>query len=240
MNYGIFARVYNELMDNTVFYDWQAYTEKYVTSGASILELGCGNGQLGTLLKQSGYTIEGLDLSSEMLAIAQQKQMETGIEFPLFQADMRDLSAFGTYEAIISFCDTLCYLPEKVDMETVFSEVYEHLEADGIFLFDVFTTEQMAELPGYAYHDEIPEIVFTWDTYAGEHAHSVEHDLSFFVHKGEDIYERAVELHKERTYPLAEYLAMLKTAGFTKIEVLADFDQEVAEGNKRWFFKAQK
>lgn len=240
MNYGIFARVYNELMDDAVFYDWQGYTQNYVKPGASILELGCGNGQLGILLKKAGYLIEGLDLSSEMLAIAQQKQMETGIEFPLFQADMRDLSAFGSYEAIISFCDTLCYLPEKADMETVFSEVYDHLASEGVFLFDVFTTEHMANLPGYAYHDEIDKTVFTWDSYAGEQAHSVEHDLSFFIHQGENRYERAVELHKERTYPMEEYLAMLKAAGFSQIEVLADFDQAVTHDNKRWFFKAQK
>jgi len=240
MNYGIFAHVYNELMDDRVFEEWQSYTETHVEPGSSILELGCGNGQLGILLKKSGYDIEGLDLSSEMLSLAQQRQDAADVHFPLFQADMRDLSAFRAYDAIISFCDSLCYLPEKTDMATTFKEAYTHLHPGGLFLFDVFTTEHIETLDGYSYHDEMPNIVFLWDSYAGEHAHSVEHDLSFFVENADGTYERQEELHKERTYPIQEYLEMLETAGFTKVEVTADFDQEVTGNNMRWFFKAQK
>src|SRR5699024_5560233 len=108
MAYGIFANVYDQLMDDDLFKKWFSYTEKYVPHPkASILELGCGNGQLGILLKQAGYDITGLDLSAEMLSLAKQRQEEAGVSFPLFQVDMRDLSSFGRYDAIISFCDTL-------------------------------------------------------------------------------------------------------------------------------------
>lgn len=240
MNYQIFAHVYNELMDDAVFYDWQDYVKKHLAPESSILELGCGNGQLGILLKESGYEIEGLDLSEEMLSLAHERQQEAAVYFPVFQGDMRDLSEFETYDAVISFCDSLCYLPEKDDMKKTFHEVYAHLKEDGQFLFDVYTTEHIENLDGYAYHDEIPGIVFMWDSFPGEEPHSIEHDLSFFTEKEDGSYERQEELHKERTYPIQEYLTMLEEAGFTNVEVSADFGEEITGENIRWFFKAQK
>lgn len=241
MTYGIFARVYDELMDNSLFLKWKDYTIKHIPDKeSSILELGCGNGELGILLKKSGYENEGLDLSTEMLTIAKKKQEEAEVKFPLIHSDMRDLTDFGSYDGIISFCDTLCYLPSPKDLKVVFNEVYEHLNQDGIFLFDVFTTDYIKTLDGYSYHDEIPELVFVWDSYKGVHDHSIEHELSFFEELDDGNYERHDELHEERTYPLDFYLDELKEAGFSKIEVTADFDQELSEDNIRWFFKAQK
>lgn len=241
MTYEIFAHVYDELMDDDLFLKWLAYTEKHVpNSTASILELGCGNGQLGILLKEKGYDISGLDLSVEMLSLAKQRQEAAGVEFPLYHVDMRDLSSFGKYDAIISFCDTICYLKTPEDLKTVFEQTYMHLESGGVFLFDVFTTEHIAELDGYSYHDELPGIVFTWDSFSGEEPHSIEHELSFFVEQESGQYERQEELHQERTYPIEMYLELLKKTGFSNIEMVADFDQEITGDNTRWFFKAQK
>ncbi len=240
MNYGVFAQVYNMLMDDAIFQKWQEYVEKHLDKESSILELGCGNGQLGILLTAAGYELEGLDLSEEMLALAHDRQQEAEVYFPVFQGDMRDLSEYGMYDAMISFCDSLCYLPTKEDMAQTFREVYAHLNETGSFLFDVFTTEHIVALDGYAYHDEIPGIVFMWDSFPGEEPHTIEHDLSFFIEQEDGTYERQEELHLERTYPIQEYLEMLKAAGFKKVEVTADFDEEITGDNVRWFFKAQK
>lgn len=241
MAYGIFAKVYDQLMDETLFIKWLDYTKRFVPdTKTSILELGCGNGQLGILLKQAGYDIAGLDLSAEMLSLAKQRQEEAGVAFPLFQVDMRNLSSFGKYGAIISFCDTLCYLPTFVDLMSVFEQAYAHLDEEGVFLFDVFTTEHVASLDGYSYHDELPGIVFTWDSFSGEEPHSIEHELSFFVEQEDGQYKRFEEFHRERTYSLEQYLNALKKVGFTNIKVFADFDQELTGENIRWFFKAMK
>lgn len=241
MTYGVFARVYDELMDDQLFLKWRDYTEKHLLKKEStILELACGTGDLGILLKQSGYNITGLDLSEEMLTIAKSKQAQSGVEFPLLQADMRDLSYFASYDAIISFCDSLCYLQSPKDLKKVFEQVYQHLNDEGIFMFDVFTTEHIKTLDGYSYHDEIPGIVFTWDSFEGEHDHSIEHELSFFVELENGDYKRQVEIHKERTYELEFYLEELKKVGFSKIDIKADFNEKLSGNNVRWFFKAEK
>ena len=241
MTYGIFARVYDELMDKDLFPQWKEYTMKYLSEKKSkILELACGNGELAILLKKAGYDIQGLDLSAEMLTIAKMKQDAADVDFPLIQADMRDLSDFGFYDGIISYCDSLCYLPLPSDLKLVFRQVYEHLNKDGVFLFDVFTTDYIEKLDGYSYHNELAELVFIWDSYKGEYDYSIEHELSFFEELENGNYQRHVEIHKERTYPLNFYLDELKKVGFKNIEVSADFTEQLGENNVRWFFKAQK
>ncbi len=241
MTYGVFARVYDTLMDEALFLMWRDYTERnLLNQESSILELGCGTGELGILLKEKGYKITGLDLSAEMLEIARKKQDEAGVNFPLIHSDMRDLSKLNAQDAVISFCDTLCYLPTPEDLIKVFEEVYRLLNPEGVFLFDVFTTNYIEKLDGYAYHDEIPGIVFTWDSYKGLHENSIEHELSFFEELTDNHFKRHIEIHEERTYPIEFYVEELKKAGFTNIEIIADFDQKVSEDSERWFFKAQK
>lgn len=241
MTYGIFARVYDELMDDSLFKKWKDFTQHYLPDkNSAILELACGSGDLAVLLKQEGYSITGMDLSEEMLTIAKSKQEEAGVHFPLIQADMRDLSVFSKYDALISYCDSLCYLQSPEDLELVFKEAYQHLKDGGIFLFDVFTTEYIEALDGYSYHDEIPNIIFTWDSYKGDAKHSIEHELSFFRELENGNYERIIEVHKERTYSLDFYIERLKKIGFSNIELTADFNKELTGDNKRWFFKAEK
>lgn len=241
MTYGIFARVYDELMDDSLFEKWKDFTQYYLPDkNSTILELACGSGDLAILLKQEGYTMTGMDLSEEMLTIAKSKQEEAGLSFPLIQADMRDLSVFSEYDALISYCDSLCYLQSPKDLELVFKEAYQHLKDGGIFLFDVFTTEHIEALDGYSYHDEIPGIVFTWDSYKGEHPYSIEHELSFFEELDNGFYKRQMEIHKERTYSLDFYRNELEKAGFSNIKINADFNKELGKNNIRWFFRAEK
>lgn len=241
MTYGIFARVYDELMDQKLFPKWKNYVEKHIPrKDSKILELACGNGDLAILLEKDGYTMTGLDLSAEMLTIAKEKQIKAGLNFPLVQADMRDLTDFKNYDGIVSFCDSLCYLKTPEDVKLVFHQVYKHLKDEGVFLFDVFTTNHIKDLDGYSYHDEIPGIVFTWDSYKGEHPYSIEHELSFFEELDNGFYKRQMEIHKERTYSLDFYRNELEKAGFSNIKINADFNKELGKNNIRWFFRAEK
>lgn len=240
MTYEFFAQVYDELMDDTLYTKWVDYTNQYISKGDKLLELGCGTGKLGIQLKREGYDVTGIDLSSDMLSLAYNYQQESGIHFPLYECDMRDLSGLGSYDAIISFCDSICYLEKREDVMKVFSEAFNKLKAEGNFLFDVHSTHQIDKFVNFSLHDELKNIVFLWDSYEGEFSYSIEHHLSFFKKKSNGDYQRVQEVHIERTYPIEDYCEMLAEAGFSNIEVLADFNQKVNEKSKRWFFKAEK
>ncbi|MDZ7834234.1 MAG: class I SAM-dependent methyltransferase [Alkalibacterium sp.] len=183
MSYNWFAKVYDNLMDDTLYDKWLDYTQSHISAGKDILELGCGTGVLGLKLKKSGYAVTGLDLSEEMLSLAYNRQLEQGETFPLVQGDMRDLKELPAYGNIICYSDALCYMEDEAELSTVFKEVYDRLEKDGKFLFDVHSIYQIEAFLSTSFHAETDGIVFMWDSFEGSDPFSVEHELTFFVNR---------------------------------------------------------
>ncbi|GAB2483320.1 class I SAM-dependent methyltransferase [Alkalibacterium psychrotolerans] len=240
MSYNWFAQIYDELMDDSLYHKWLTYTAERISPSDTILELGCGTGILGIMLTKAGYDLTGLDLSEEMLSLAYDRQIEEDTFFPLIQRDMRDLSELPEYDSVICYSDALCYMTDEQELLTVFKEVQSSLESEGVFLFDVHSVYKISEFLETSFHAEVENIFFAWDSYEGNHPHSVEHHLSFFVHTELDKYQRFEEIHKERTYPLETYRDLLEKAGFRTVEVTADFGEKITEKSRRWFFEARK
>lgn len=240
MSYQRFAQIYDNLMDDSLYPKWVEFVNRHLEGKETLVELGCGTGRLGIQLKKAGYEITGLDQSNEMLSIAYHHQLEEQTFFPLIEGDMRELDELQPSDAVLSFCDSLCYIEDKEDLKKVFSQVFHNLTDNGVFLFDVHSIFKIEQFKDFSYHTEIEEGFFVWDSFPGEGPHTIEHELTFFIESEDGRYERLGELHKERTYSIEEYQQMLKQAGFSKIEVSADFTEAVEEESERWFFVAKK
>lgn len=245
MTYETFAFIYDEVMDSELYDKWYEFSKRHLPKGKSqLLELACGTGALAVAFAKQGYHVTGLDLSEDMLMMASDRAISEGASVQFVQGDMMDLSEAGQYEIITCFSDSLCYMENRQQVQQVFDEVYQSLEEDGCFIFDVHSVYQVDEIfPEYSYHYQTDDFAFLWDSYSGEKAHSVEHFLTFFVkEKGTaDQFVRKDELHKERTYSLDNYLLMLENAGFFNVEIFADFTDEAPnEQSLRWFFVCRK
>ena len=244
MSYQTFAQVYDAIMDDSLYERWGHFVgQNLQNKGQKLLELACGTGALAVTLKKLGYDVTGLDLSPNMLSLANERAISAGVQLPLIEGDMLDLSEAGEFEVVTCFSDSICYMPDEKAVSTVFKEVSNILTPTGTFLFDVHSTYQVDEVfPGYMYNDQSEEISFLWQSYLGENKHSIEHDLTFFVYSEDtDSYERFDETHKERTYPLETYYDMLEKAGFGSVNVFTDFgDSKVEKESVRWFFACTK
>lgn len=242
--YQTFASLYDALFDGDLYLEWAEFVKENVPVG-KILDLGGGAGRLAVLLAQAGYQVDLLDISAPMLTLAQEHAADAKVNLRLLQADIRDFSDWEErYPAIVSFADTLNYLPGPADFEAGLKQAYEHLEEGGSFLFDVITPKMVnVDYDNFCYNnDEDPEKIFMWIAYFGEEPDSVDHDLKFFLYDERlDAFKLVREVHHEQTYPLADYLAALKRVGFTRIQALADFGEKKADdGDSRWFFICQK
>ncbi|GCF92318.1 methyltransferase [Enterococcus florum] len=242
MAYETFALVYDAVMDESLYQKWLSFSKRQLAAEhQTILELACGTGALAVEFAKAGYQVTGLDLSEEMLTLAQDRALSADTEVTFIAGDMLDLTEIGTYDAVTCFSDSLCYMQDEKQVQQVFQGVYQLLESDGLFLFDVHSLYQMDEVfPDYSYHEQTEEFAFLWDSYPGEVPHSIEHFLTFFVASEDGRFERIDELHKERTYPLASYTQMLENVGF-EVRVMADFTDRVPNAHsKRWFFVCRK
>lgn len=244
MIYQTFAKLYDELMEPSMYDEWlQLVENNFKPTAGPVLDLACGAGRLATMMAQKGYHVTGFDLSAEMLALADGHAQDAKVELPLIQGDMTDLSALGQFSLITCFADSFCYLPEPKLLAVTFKQVAKHLTDDGLFIFDVITPYQTDEVyPGYMYNFTDDDRAFVWQSFYDEAEHSVIHDLNFFIYNEQtDSYDRINELHHERTYPLAVYQQLLAEAGFSKVEVTANFGKdEISDETTRWFFRCQK
>ncbi len=107
-----------------------------ITTFTSILDLGCGTGLIGTLFQPYCLRIDGVDISENMLRIAESK----GIYSRLVAKDFSTLSPADIappYHLIIA-ADVFSYIGA---LETVFSLLLHCIEETGHFWFSVENSE---------------------------------------------------------------------------------------------------
>ncbi|MCQ9210070.1 class I SAM-dependent DNA methyltransferase [Granulicatella seriolae] len=252
INYQTFAHVYDQVMDQEVYQSWIDFTRTSIEQYAkrpveNIMELACGSGKVAIDLSEQGFTLVGVDLSENMLAIAQEKANRHGQEIAWVQADMRDLRDFDPVDLVTLYSDSLCYLTDFQDVKSVFASVVSILEEGGLFLFDVHSIYQMTQVfPGYQYSYTDEDLAFIWQSYEYDYPNSVEHVITMFLADQEDesespLYERFEEVHVERSFTIEEYKSALLEAGFTAVKVMADFGKsQLDDHTTRWFFICQK
>lgn len=251
--YGSFAYIYDELMDDVDYDNWVGHIEKIIEKkGAkvkNILELACGTGNITIPLAKKGYDIAGIDISEEMLEVALGKSEETGVGLVLLQQDITELD-FDLYDldCILCACDGFNYITSQKDLEKVFKKSYELLKKGGIIIFDISSYHKISHILGNNFMGESrEEISYMWTNYYDKESKLIEMELDFFVKiEAEDdlednLYERYKEVHRQRAYSQEEIEKMLGEVGFGSIESFGDFTFENPRENaERIFFAAIK
>ena len=81
--YTALARCYDRLTDDVDYGKWADYVERHFRGAERpvrrVAELGCGTGSLTRLLARRGYEMTAVDLSPDMLAVADQKCAGLGV-----------------------------------------------------------------------------------------------------------------------------------------------------------------
>ncbi|TDL34479.1 class I SAM-dependent methyltransferase [Jeotgalibacillus sp. S-D1] len=249
MSYGRFAEVYDQLMKDMPYDQWTRFLlekqNEFNITGRRLMDVGCGTGEWTLKIAQEGFEVTGIDLSDSMLAVASNKAQEAGVAIEFFQQDMAEASGFEAFDIITIFCDSLNYLETEDEVKSTFHHMHKLLNPGGLFLFDIHSIYKMDTLfidQSFTYDDG--EVAYIWNSFSGDHPYSVEHELSFFVLEDEerDSYIRFDELHKQRTYTIQTYKALLEETGFTVEGITADFSPSLSpsDESERIFFTCRK
>ncbi|GGG11044.1 class I SAM-dependent DNA methyltransferase [Paenibacillus abyssi] len=254
--YRQFATVYDRLMEDMPYPQWLGFArqcwERYGLP-ESVVDLGCGTGSLSIPLAKSGFTVFGIDLSSDMLTVARSKWDESPQQairsnsgsIRWLQQDMRDWELPEPVDTVISFCDCINYLTEQSDVEAMFQATFRGLKQGGVFLFDVHPPSQL-----HRYAQEQPfilderDIAYIWTCDLDAERVEIEHHLTIFAKDAQtkdSAFTRFEEVHIQRAYDPAWIQGALSRAGFTTVESFADFQlQPPDESSERLFFAARK
>lgn len=107
-------------------------------SAKDLLEIACGTGNVLTQL-QGNYNLSGLDLSANMLKIAKTKLPE----IELFEDNMTSFNLARKFDVIICLFDSVNHLQTFYEWEELFDRAKEHLNINGVFIFDVNTINKL-------------------------------------------------------------------------------------------------
>ncbi len=233
--YSALAPFYDSLM---VDIDYGAFAD-YITSLfchadrkiERILDIGCGSGSLTIELEKRGYRMIGADISSEMLALADKKSRDAGLNIQYIARDMRDITLANKVDAVVSCLDSINYLTHGLNR--CFKSVADCLNPGGLFIFDINTPEKFKNVYGQRdYVLESEGVTLAWQNDYAEESGICEFCLSFFIEQPDGSYLRRDEIQRERMYSYPEIRAALLRAGLLPI-----FEEDRFDGRRHFVAK---
>lgn len=244
--YKGFASVYDSFMDEIDYPAWVQYLqESWAMLGKvpkTVIDMGCGTGNITIPLAKAGYRVFGVDISEEMLAEAQRKAFLEGLSLPFYCQDMVEMELALQADCVLSLCDSLNYLTEEGELSAAFCAVRKHLNPKGLFFFDMNTEYKFKNVLGdKTYAAMTEDAAYFWENSFDEVEGINEYYVSFFLReKNKNTYERTEEYHYERAYGLEEVEKCLEDNGFELLNVYDGYCFERAKADsQRYFFVAQ-
>jgi cyclopropane fatty-acyl-phospholipid synthase-like methyltransferase len=209
-----FAYFWESLTDKKQAKERAKYIQKpisrYFRSAKKILEIGCGIGEVLVNLPDK-YEISGLDIEKDYIEGCR-KRIPRG---NFYVSSMHNFKIGKKFDVIFSANDAINFLNNFSQWKATFKAVKEHLEANGLFIFDVYipkklrtdlnwlkkhrkSTSSVREFPqGYYYDIElIKGNTLTWDS-------------RIFEKLPNGLYQLNMYKFTERIYPVAKVKSAL-------------------------------
>lgn len=224
LGWGDFSKQYVGLVNGLL-------QERSITR-ARILDLACGTGTLAIELAHSGHFVHGLDISPEMIDIAQSKSSRLlNVSFEV--ADMTRFQVEGKFDLVSCTFDSINYLMRTSDLRAMLSRVARSLNHAGLFVFDSNTRRLYRSYQRERLKRELGGQSFiqycTYDPIKNKAM--VEFTFS----------DGTLEVHKQRPYELRELKPLLSAAGLNMVRVFSWFDsQPYSSKTEKLFCVAEK
>lgn len=208
--------------------DIEYYTEKLKNLSGRVLEAGVGTGRMLIPLIKEGITIDGVDISAEMLAQCKINMEKHNVNAELYEQDLTALSLPRKYDAIIMPTGSFCLLPRE-HIQEVLTLFHNHLNTGGKIIIDL-------EMPSHFKEGRAGTSSFNMTDDTGILFSRVNGNIDWMEQKTSSIikYELIVQGEVMKTeisnltlywYGIAEFEMRLALAGFK------DFIHETGYGN---------
>jgi SAM-dependent methyltransferase len=114
--------------------------QRHSHGATDILELGCGTGIHALALAAAGYRVDGVDISRDMLAVAEQRRASAAAPISsmvhLTHGDIRSFSCDKIYGAVTSLFHVMSYQTNDRDLTLALAAARRHVAKGSPFVFD--------------------------------------------------------------------------------------------------------
>lgn len=252
MSYDVLAKFYDRLNRSIDYKSWADDISRFlkargVSDKAKILDIACGTGKMTIELARLGYSVAGVDLSPEMLCIAQNACAEEKLYPLLVCQDMTCLDLSQTFDAAVCCLDSVNYISSKEALDGFFARASEHIRKGGYLFFDVNTQYKFEKIYGdnsYVYDEK--DVFCVWQNFYSPRRRLCDFDITFFIKNPDGSYLRSHETQREYVYTDDELCALLEKNGFKVGLIGASHDFSLTEGkhvsdtDERHYFVAVK
>ena len=222
--YKKFAYYYDEVIQETNYDLWVEFVEPYLKKDDKILDLACGTGTFITMLKLNGYEfVSGLDLSDEIIEIANEKRKINRLNIDFYVDDMMSFKVKEKQDVITCFFDSVNFLKDKNEIKKLFNSVYNALKPDGYFIFDIFSKEMLKEYENNKFEKDFETFKIKWIT-KKINSSTLKHEIEI----NEDD-ESINESYYEYYHPLNE----LMDSRFNLEKLSGDFNDDLEDEDER-------
>lgn len=209
-----FADCYDEMMSYVEYDEWAKLLSSKIkkeTKGNNLLEIGSGTGEISNRLHNLGYAIKGIDISLEMIKISNTKY--ENIEF--LNESMLNLKDKSKYDAVISVFDTINYLKSLDELNIAFTNIYNSIKNNGVFIFDVLNRKMIDSMFSEGiFADERENMSIIWKHSYNEDLKLDEVETIFYVKERDDLFRRISEKYMKMIFSNNQILEMAKKVGF--------------------------
>ena len=241
-SYIDFALYYDALTEDV---DYKARTEylcslfkKFDRMPTLLLDMACGTGNFSCEFAKKGMQVIGVDVSSDMLSVAQQKNTEN-IMYLCQSAE--ELELYGTVDGAVCLLDSVNHIIDEDALQTAFQKIALFLEKDRLFIFDVNTEYKHKEILGNNnFIIEKDDVFCAWQNFYDESEKITDIVIDIFA-ESNGTYNRYCEEFSERFYNDATLKSMLEKAGFCLEAVYDEMTTESPKADsQRVYYVARK
>ncbi len=233
--YENLAKWFEYLNDDCDYENWSQYLLNKLSGRGLVcgVDFGCGGGWFTRAFQRAGYQTTGVDISAEMLNVAQETAQREGIRGEYLLGDITKFRPLKKYDFATAINDCINYVP-KERLNAAFKSVYSTLKKGGIFLFDISSEKKFCEkIANTVSVDDREEVTyFSFNRIEGDCATL---EVSLFVKNADGSYRRLDEVHRQYIYKEEEIASALAANGFTLLEVEGHLGEAKADSDRLTF-----
>ncbi|HNT35019.1 MAG TPA: class I SAM-dependent methyltransferase [bacterium] len=217
--YRKFAEIYDVVMRQIDYITWESHVtslaKRWCPNMRDILSVACGTGSLEVLLAQRDYNVFCLDLSEDMLRVAERKFEVLPEKPPTKCACMTNFDLAKQFDVVLCLYDSLNYLTRPEQVQGAFERAYVHLRPGGIYIFDVTTEYNILQhFAEYTFAENLDGYSYIWDNAYNIGTKLCTSEVTIFEEVEPGLYRRFNERHDQRMYANKDISRWLNQAGF--------------------------
>lgn len=107
-------------------------------AGSKILDMACGAGRHSILFAKKGYQVTAVDLSHNLLKVAKNNSIQSGLDILFIESDIRHFGTLEKFDLVVNLFTSFGYFESDEENFSLLLNAYSFMNDSGYFVLDFF------------------------------------------------------------------------------------------------------